>query len=65
MLNFQIDKVETDLRRLRDPLQIHLPPSYTSKIAELEDTLDQKKSPLAKLKSIIEDTSKKIKNSAT
>lgn len=54
-ITFQINKLEKDLGRLRDPLQIHLPSSYVEKMEE------DKRSPLSKIKNIIEETSKKIK----
>lgn len=51
----QIDKLEKDLGRLRDPLHIHLPSSY------VEKTADDKRSPLTKIKDMLEETSKKMK----
>lgn len=55
-LKDQINKLEKDLSRLRDPLQIHLPPNYAP--SKLENV---KKSPLNKIKDMLEGTTKKIK----
>ncbi|XP_037299459.1 calcium uniporter protein, mitochondrial isoform X2 [Manduca sexta] len=54
-LKDEIDKLEKDLARLRDPLQIHLPSSY------VEKGVDDKRSPLTKIKDMLEETSKKMK----
>ncbi|XP_004931989.1 calcium uniporter protein, mitochondrial [Bombyx mori] len=54
-LKDQIAKLEKDLARLRDPLQIHLPSMY------VEKTTDDRRSPLTKIKDMLEETSKKMK----
>lgn len=54
-ITFQKNKLEKDIARLRDPLQIHLPPSYVEKLTE------DKRSPLSKIKDMLEETSKKMK----
>ncbi|XP_063821068.1 calcium uniporter protein, mitochondrial isoform X2 [Ostrinia nubilalis] len=54
-LKDEIDKLEKDLGRLRDPLHIHLPASYVEKSG------DDKRSPLTKIKDMLEETSKKMK----
>ncbi|VVD04081.1 unnamed protein product [Leptidea sinapis] len=51
----EVDKLQKDLARLRDPLNIHLPENY--KIPK-DDT---KRSPLTKIKDMLEETSKKMK----
>lgn len=45
-LKDELSRTELDLTRLRDPLQVHLPPRYIS-------SLDAKSSPLDRLKSLI------------
>ncbi|XP_072940909.1 calcium uniporter protein, mitochondrial [Epargyreus clarus] len=52
-LKDEIDKLQKDLARLRDPLQIHLPPGYEKD--------DDKRSPLTKIKDMLEGTTKKMK----
>ncbi|XP_013136160.1 PREDICTED: calcium uniporter protein, mitochondrial [Papilio polytes] len=54
-LKDEIDKLQKDLARLKDPLHIHLPTSYAPK------TGDEKRSPLTKLKEMLDETSKKMK----
>ncbi|XP_013177900.1 PREDICTED: calcium uniporter protein, mitochondrial [Papilio xuthus] len=54
-LKDEIDKLQKDLARLRDPLHIHLPTSYSPKSGE------EKRSPLTKLKDMLDETSKKMK----
>ncbi|KAL0840114.1 hypothetical protein ABMA28_015421 [Loxostege sticticalis] len=54
-LKDEIDKLEKDLNRLRDPLNIHLPASYVEKIG------DDKRGTLTKIKDMLEETSKKMK----
>ncbi|XP_053603099.1 calcium uniporter protein, mitochondrial isoform X1 [Plodia interpunctella] len=51
-LKDEINKLEKDLARLRDPLQIHLPSPTGG---------DDKRSPLSKIKDMLEETSKKMK----
>ncbi|XP_041976691.1 calcium uniporter protein, mitochondrial isoform X2 [Aricia agestis] len=53
-LKDEVDKVAKDLARLRDPLSIHLPTSYVK--ADID-----KRSPLTKIKDMLEETSKKMK----
>ncbi|XP_023947098.1 calcium uniporter protein, mitochondrial [Bicyclus anynana] len=53
-LKDEVDKVQKDLARLRDPLHIHLPP-LTGK------SEDSKRSPLTKIKDMLEETTKKMK----
>lgn len=55
IVSLQISKLEKDLGRLHDPLQIHLPPNYVNKGGE------EKRSPLSKIKDMLEETSKKMK----
>lgn len=50
-----MDKLQKDLARLRDPLHIHLPPSHELKGG------DDKRSPLTKIKDMLEETGKKMK----
>ncbi|CAK1552859.1 unnamed protein product [Leptosia nina] len=52
-LKDEVDKLQKDLARLRDPLHIHLPLH-----SKAEDT---KRSPLTKIKDMLEETTKKIK----
>ncbi|XP_047521468.1 calcium uniporter protein, mitochondrial [Pieris napi] len=52
-LKDEIDKLQKDLAKLRDPLNIHLPEHLKVEGA--------KRSPLTKIKDMIEETSKKIK----
>ncbi|XP_046960247.1 calcium uniporter protein, mitochondrial [Vanessa cardui] len=54
-LKDEMDKLQKDLARLRDPLHIHLPPSNTYKIDDI------KRSPLTKIKDMLEETTKKMK----
>ncbi|XP_045446350.1 calcium uniporter protein, mitochondrial [Melitaea cinxia] len=54
-LKDEVDKLQKDLARLRDPLNIHLPPSDTYKIEDI------KRSPLTKIKDMLEETTKKMK----
>ncbi|XP_049866412.1 calcium uniporter protein, mitochondrial isoform X2 [Pectinophora gossypiella] len=54
-LKDQVNKLEKDLHRLHDPLQIHLPTSYVEKLKE------DKRSPLSKIKDMLEETGKKMK----
>ncbi|XP_038210211.1 calcium uniporter protein, mitochondrial isoform X2 [Zerene cesonia] len=51
-LKDEIDKLQKDLNRLRDPLHIHLPPPIK---------VEEKRSPLTKIKDMLEETTKKIK----
>ncbi|XP_045493331.1 calcium uniporter protein, mitochondrial isoform X2 [Colias croceus] len=51
-LKDEIDKLQKDLNRLRDPLNIHLPPPIKA---------EEKRSPLTKIKDMLEETTKKIK----
>nr|XP_021188669.1 calcium uniporter protein, mitochondrial isoform X1 [Helicoverpa armigera] len=53
-LKDEIAKLEKDLSRLRDPLHIHLPPPLKSGDSD-------KRSPLSKIKDMLEETSKKMK----
>ncbi|XP_048484981.1 calcium uniporter protein, mitochondrial isoform X1 [Plutella xylostella] len=50
-LKDEVSKLEKDLARLRDPLHIHLPPA----------TPAERRSPLTKIKDMLEETSKKMK----
>ncbi|KOB65912.1 Uncharacterized protein OBRU01_22062, partial [Operophtera brumata] len=52
-LKDEVDKLQKDLARLHDPLQIHLPPTLGARV----DT----RSPLTKIKDMLEETSKKMK----
>ncbi|XP_039748575.1 calcium uniporter protein, mitochondrial isoform X2 [Pararge aegeria] len=52
-LKDEVDKLQKDLARLRDPLQIHLPGTL--------NTPDTKRSPLTKIKDMLEETTKKMK----
>ncbi|XP_026751427.2 calcium uniporter protein, mitochondrial [Galleria mellonella] len=54
-LKDEVDKLQKDLARLRDPLQIHLP------LTNVDKAGDSKRSPLTKIKDMLEETSKKMK----
>ncbi|KAJ2946908.1 hypothetical protein O0L34_g16247 [Tuta absoluta] len=56
-LKNEISKLERDLNRLHDPLQIHLPSEYVEKVKSGDD----KRSPLTKIKNMLEETGKKMK----
>ncbi|XP_050557061.1 calcium uniporter protein, mitochondrial isoform X2 [Spodoptera frugiperda] len=56
-LKDEIAKLEKDLNRLRDPLHIHLPSNLGGKGGGADD----KRSPLSKIKDMLEETSKKMK----
>ncbi|EEB12488.1 conserved hypothetical protein [Pediculus humanus corporis] len=56
----QIYKIEHDLRRLRDPLQIHLPPSHM-----IDSSIKKSSNPFAKAFSIFKNKTKNVNNNNT